>query len=367
MSETTLIATVRSLCGHTSSFEVVRWSTVAQAALNAVAQLPVMHLWFTMQPDFILGSGQKVVQSLRSFTALRKVHLGLININGPIPLLPTTINTLLQFAPELDDLSIATTQRNSHPGVSEQVKAPASSLFSGHRALRLRRLKIDGPIYTIDKHLPSCLNLMSLEQLVLPSLAGMVAEDFWLVLAEMARRSGGLPLKHLSCPHLTPGLLRFLLNFSTLEELDFDSGFHPLPLSHSPTHLLTSEPPNLSMEHPLMTRFFNTVLLSHKESLRSLSFCNHSMTSEHWNPSKEYLDSVLGCRRLTYLEIPMRYPGDHLVSTPHYLSLCLWLLISPQCPGCSGMAAGVMCPVAPQPPHVIPLSLHSRVFTTVQF
>jgi len=333
---------------------------VSLVAVTAVTDLPVIHLNLAMQWGLGPDGAQKVLQSFNGLTALRSIHLQVIDIDLPSHALPAAVRTFLQSAPELEELAINTAR--DLLGFSNIANAPASSLFSGHDASRLRSLSIEGPTYTVDKALASHIDLGSLKRLVLPHQSipdgPMVEEDFWLIFAEMARRSGGLGLKHLSCPRLSPGLINFLSSFSTLQELHFSSGFYPNLFSLSGKTGLDSTLSKSKTEHAerqLVDVFFKTVFSTHKNSLRSLALCGRVALDEPWNPSKEYLQSMLACRALKYMHVPLRYAVDNLVSASEW-SCRVCPSLTPMTPY-SGRAGRLMHVVVSQSPHVEPLPL----------
>lgn len=138
-----------------------------------------------------------------------------------------------------------------------------------------------------------------------------VEEAFWVELADKARRSGGLGLKHLVVPRLT--FVEFLSSFNTLEELEFSSGFHTYVLSSVSS--TASEVEHMGIERRPVDEFFKVALLKHKDTLHLLSFSGFCGIEEAWNLNWEYLECRFNRRGLMRLNIPVCHPVDYSVSS----------------------------------------------------
>jgi len=310
---------------------------VSLLVLRAVSDLPVVHLYLKLDGIFFRDSPQQLIQTFGTFTALRRLELELIDIEFIAANLSASICTCLQGSPQLEELVVHTHNSSYMELYPVLFIAPASSLFSGnapYRPARLRNLSIEGPTYTVDKALSSHLDLKALQRFALPAHAmdgtPMVEEEFWFMFAKTAHTPGGLELKHLTPSQLSPGLVKFLLSFGTLEELHFSSGFCPHPLSpagQTDLGAMASELGGAITEHHLMDVFFNAVLPAHKDNLRSLALCGDGARDEMWTLSKEYLASISGCQGLTSLHIPLSYPVavKDLVSASQCSSPCVSL------------------------------------------
>ena len=138
-------------------------------------------------------------------------------------------------------------------------------------------------------------------------------EQFW---SELARRGpNALNLTELSCPRLTPALVRFLCSFSGLEKLEFYPRFYPM----IPSNLIWSDgvvQRDKDAELKLLDAFFNEALSAHKASLTYLALWEDNNMGDLWYVTPEYLERVIRCTSLRALDIPIQYPGDDLVCAP---------------------------------------------------